>query len=131
MKWRLLALFGVLGCASVSHDPLYDGTTVIYQATDSKEIQVTINNNRSRDLTDPRFYLIGMGRHDLGIVGSLSSKTQKMDRAWLGPDGCMSVVAHYVGTGDWVSDKVCWSPGEVIEVSLNPIFSTSTAWSHR
>lgn len=141
--WRLFGIAAFLtvfsfiviftGCATARGVSEYDGVLQLPRSdADSVTlVLVTIQNNRGRDLTSPRFYLDGMGRHDLGIVGSYSTVTKLVDTSWFGPDGCMKIVAHYVGAGDWTSSQFCWRRGEVIDVWLQQIFTTSSAWSHR
>lgn len=129
----------VLGaCASTRRVPLYDGDDVTNLVTDAPSgtvlvlVPVTIHNDRSRDLIDPFFYLIGNGRHPLGRVESLSTRRVFVDSKWLvAADGCFRIVAHYVGQGDLTYDKVCWRSGEVVDVTLSTLFNSGAAWSHR
>lgn len=122
----------MMSCASIPHDPLYDGEERIVDLPDSTIlIRLTIQNNRTRDALDPHFYLLGTGRHSLGIVAGMGTKKVLfVDTKWLAPDGCVTIIAHYVGLGDWTSAKACWHNGYVFDVSLQEIFSTSTAWAH-
>lgn len=140
--WRTFAAAGFLtvaaflvmaSCATIPHDPLYDGGEPIIEIPDSTTlVRLTILNNRVQDALDPHFYLLGTGRHSLGIVPGMGGKREHfVDTRWFAPDGCMVVIAHYVGLGDWTSQRFCWRSGEVIDVSLQAIMSTSTAWSHR
>lgn len=117
MKYVLL--FALLACASVPH---YD---------DSPQFKVTIQNSRISDALAPRFYLVGSGRLSLGIIPDLTDKTVWVDARWLAPDGCMAVIAHFVGGGDWESERFCWVPGERVDVKMLDLLSASSAWSHR
>jgi hypothetical protein len=95
-------------------------------------VPVTITNDRSRDLVDPHFYLIGNGRHSLGIVNSLSTKRVFVDSRWLvSPDGTFQIIAHYPGMGDLYYEKVSWRKGESVFVTLSTFFNPVAAWSHR
>lgn len=124
----------LLGCASVQRTSDYDGAieAVAASSDNATLVPITITNDRSRDMTDPRFYVIGNGRHSLGIVASLSTKRVFVDSKWLtSADGCFQVIAHYVGEGDLTYQKVCWRRGEVIDVTLSTLFNPVAAWSHR
>lgn len=127
----LLGLF-MASCATIPHDPLYDGEERIIGLPDSTTlIRLTIQNNRTRDALDPHFYLSGTGRHSLGVVAGMGTKKVLfVNTKWLGPDGCVTITAHYVGLGDWTSAKACYHAGYVFDVSLQEIFATSTAWAH-
>ena len=135
MKRLTIFLALLTACATVPRGtPGYDGETEIVETTASDSVMfvpVRIENNRSRDIIAPRFYLDGFGRHSLGIVEQMHTVTKLVDVKWLRSDGCMRIVAHYVGVGDWTSNEFCWRRGETITVSLQPILSTSNAWSHR
>jgi hypothetical protein len=140
MKCRRIAKLGIVSswlvvaaCASV-RDPMYDGDVVIpTTSSDSATfIRITIENNRTIDAIPPAFYLTGTGRHALGIVQGMGGKLVKMiDTSWFGVDGCLTITAHYVGSGDLVFDRICWSPGYVIDVSLDNLFNPISAWAHR
>jgi hypothetical protein len=130
-----VATYAMAGCASTRSVRDYDGGSIeIQQAPDSVQlVLVTIQNDRSRDMTDPTFYIIGSaGRHSLGIVRSLSTRRILVDSQWLrGADGCVRIVAHYAGLGELTYDKVCWRPGEKVDVTLSTLFNSGAAWSHR
>lgn len=137
-EWRWFSLFAIAYVALMVFIAAMWGCTPNYYNGGDTEIQpvesyirVTIQNNRSADPIDPTFYLVGQGRHSLGVVKGLETKSVLVDTKWLPTDGCVRVVAHYVGEGDWTSEQFCWRRGEVIEVALQNIFSTSSAWSHR
>lgn len=120
----------VAACASPKGIPLYDGESVVPDAT--ALVKVTIENNRSRDITDPRFYLVGRGmKYSLGIVQGMGKRVFSVDRGVFPLDGCMSVMAHWAGGSDWVSEEFCVRPGQVVDVQLQLLLSTSNAWSHR
>ncbi|MDQ6769476.1 MAG: hypothetical protein M3Z54_05775 [Gemmatimonadota bacterium] len=136
MKHRTLAVAAialVTGC--VQHDPLYDGepaTPLVTSGDITTLIPLTIQNNRVDDAIDPTFYLAGTGRHSLGVVKGMGGKRiQFVDTKWFGSDNCFTVVAHYSGGGDYTFDRTCWRPGYVVEISLESIYSTSSAWAHR
>ncbi len=95
-------------------------------------VKVVITNSRTYDLTAPTFYLSGFGVHPLGkIEGMGNTRTFWIDRAWLGPEGCSTIYAHYTGGTDLVFSQVCWKPGEHIVADLADLFNPNTAWSHR
>lgn len=129
---NIAAALVMMSCATIPHDPLYDGEERIVDLPDSTTlIRLTIVNNRVQDMTPPHFYLLGTGRHSLGVVSGMGTKKVLfVNTKWLGPDGCVTIIAHYVGLGDWVSAKACWHEGYVFDVSLQEIFATSTAWAH-
>ena len=134
MKWQVLAAVLAIGCVpALKRDPLYDGETITETSADSAYmIPIFIENNRTMDPVDPQLYLMGSGRHSLGIVPNMGGKLSRLvDSSWLGPDGCIVIVAHYVGGRDLVFDKVCWHPGERIDVALDDIFNPVASWSHR
>jgi hypothetical protein len=124
----------LLGCASAQRDPSYDDSLEFAAGAldNATLIPITIQNDRSRDIADPTFFIVANGRHSLGIVQSLSSRRIFVDSRWLvAADGCMRIVAHYVGGGDLTYNLVCWRPGEVIDVTLSTLFNPVAAWSHR
>lgn len=136
-EWRRFGLFVAVllftGCASVPKVMDYDEALFEGNARDSATyVRLRIQNHRISDAIDPRFYLVGAGSHSLGVVrGMGGSMTRLVDTAWFGADGCMTVVAHYAGVGDWVSPRFCWTPGNVIDVNLQELIATSSAWAHR
>lgn len=126
----LAALF-ILGCASGVRTG-YDGDYPPEPEQVTTLIPITIENHRTLDAIPPHFLLIGAGRHDLGPVEGMGGKLSRLiDTSWLGPSGCVRIVAHYVGTGDFVFDEFCWRAGERISVTLDDIFNPVAAWSHR
>lgn len=134
MKVAVALLALVTACATtVRHDPLYDGGLIPEVATGENAtfVRLTIKNNRSQDGIAPTFYLIGLGRHALGVVQGLSEKSVLVDTRWFPTDGRMRVVAHYTGLGEWVSEEIGWQQGYVIDVRLESIMSTSSAWAHK
>lgn len=131
MKLVALALLALTACASVQHDPRYDGELTIPE-TQGTYVPVRIANNRSRDVSSPpTFYFVGSGRHSLGIVSGNESRTVLIDESWIPSDGCIVISAHYVGRGDLEYDQFCWRKGDVIEVTLDDQFNKVAAWSHR
>lgn len=118
-----------IGCASSPRVPLNeiealpDGTVLV---------ALTITNARTRDAIDPHIYLVGRGRHFLGVVGGMGgTKSRLVDTRWFDPEGCMRIVARFVGKGELRFDRFCWRRGEVIEVTLYDPFNPISAWSHR
>lgn len=116
-----------LACATVTHDPSYDGVSDPVES-----VLLVIENHRTTDAIAPHFILFGTGRYDLGPVGGMGGKlTRLIDVRWLGPSGCSRIVAHYAGIGDLAFDEFCWRRGEHITVTLDDIFVPAAAWSHR
>lgn len=143
-EWRLFGAAGFLtvaaflvmatGCATARGGVSgYDGEMEIPPTYEDSVtlIPVTISNNRNRDITAPRFHLLGLGRHDLGYVQPMHTVRKLVDRNWFGTDGCVKIVAHWVGAGDWTSQEFCLHRGETVSVNLEAILSTSNAWAHR
>jgi hypothetical protein len=131
----VMVMFAILtACATVRHDPAYDGEVLLSAPTADSSLYVPIHieNHRTIDALPPTFYLTGSGRHSLGIVQGVDGKLDRLiDTSWFGADGCMTITAHYVGWGDLVFDRFCWRPGERIDVALDNIFNPVAAWSHR
>lgn len=124
----------VAGCASVQHDPLYDGEIIpqVPSADTVTFIPFVLENHRTIDLNPPHILFISFGRRDLGIVQGYGTALRTMiDTRWIAADGCIQIVAHYVGTGDLVFDRFCWRKGERITASLDNIFVAGSAWSRR
>lgn len=123
------------GCATtrtIPRDPFYDGGELVLSGDSTTFIRIKIENHRTKDDADPRIYVVGSGSHSLGVIGGINGKIDRLiDTRWLGPDGCLRIVAHYVGLGDLVFSNVCWRPGEFIEAALDDLFNPNTAWSHR
>lgn len=120
------------GCASIPHDPRYDGESEIIAApSDSVTlIPVLIENNRSRDVSDPTFYLTSNGKHSLGRVPDLSARRVFVDSRWLtSPDGRITITAHYAGGPDFTYETFMWRAGQTISISLDTIFNRAAAWS--
>jgi hypothetical protein len=112
----------------------YDGDLrPVAEPDTSSTVTLNIENRRSRDAMDPHIYLLGTGRHDVGVVrGMGGSLHRKIDKSWFGPDGCMTIVAHYVGGRDLVFERFCRSLGDrKIDVALDDLFNPVAAWSHR
>lgn len=132
-KWLLLLPVLVACATTVRHDPLYDGGLIPEVATGENAtfVRLTIKNNRSADGIDPTFYLLGLGRHSLGVVPGLGEKSVLVETRWFPTDGRMRVVAHYAGVGEWVSEEIGWQQGYIIDVRLESILSTSSAWAHK
>lgn len=128
-----LAIILGTGCASVPKVESYDGYEIVPTASADTltVVPIVVRNNRSQDAIDPTFYLIGYGRHALGTVRGLTTRKLLIDRRWIPSDGIMTVVAHYPGGPEWVSEKITWRPGYKIEVSLQSLINTSSAWAHR
>jgi hypothetical protein len=122
MKYATVVLLAlVTACASAPTSA--DLTTLV---------PITIENNRTNDVIDPRFRLVGSGSHDLGIVGGMGGRLRRMiDTRWFDANGCMTIVAHYVGGRDLTFDRFCWRHGERIDVALDDIFNPVAAWAHR
>lgn len=136
--WRAIKVFSAvlsIGCATVHHDPLYDGDPVVIPDTWSDSttlVPITIVNSRVRDAIDPHFYFLSNGRHPLGIVHGLGEKkTLFVDTKWIRSDGAITIVAHYPSGGDFVYETFYWKPGLRIDVSLDDIFNPIAAWAHR
>jgi hypothetical protein len=135
--WRAIKVLAPvlsIACATVRHDPLYDGALDIPESnTDSAYlIPVHVENHRTIDALAPHIILSGSGRHDLGIVSGVGGRLDRfIDSSWLGADGCFQITAHYVGTGDLVFDRVCWRRGERIEATLDNVFNPVASWAHR
>jgi len=133
---KALSLFfalALVGCATVQHDPLYDGAPIVErEAVDTvTQVRITIENHRTHDAIDPTLYLVGNGRHYLGQVRGIDGKLDRqIDASWFGPDRCMTIIAHYAGAGDLTFERFCWRPGERIDVSLDNLFNPIAAWSH-
>lgn len=128
--WIILAT----GCASPRGVPDYDGDLIPQSdATDSVTfVKVHIENHRTVDALAPTIYLTGSGRHSLGRIEGMGGKIDRLvDTAWFASDGCLQLSAHYVGNGDLVFDRLCWRKGEIITASLDNIFVSGSAWSHR
>jgi hypothetical protein len=129
MKLAALALLALSACATVPNT--YDGQLTIPE-TSGTFVPVTISNNRSRDVDNPpTFFLVGSGRHSLGVVSGEEKRTVLIDEKWLPSDGCVNIVAHYVGRGDLAYSQFCWRKGDVIEVTLDEQFNPVAAWAHR
>jgi len=133
MKWQLLAAVLAIGCASPRGIPDYDGGTLAPETTaDSTTfIPVTIHNHRSRDVANPPSFFLTPGRHALGVVSGSEDRTTMIDVSWLPSDGCVQIVAHYVGLGDLMYDQFCVRRGDVIDISLDEPFNSTSAWSHK
>jgi hypothetical protein len=133
--------FGALGCATVQHDPLYDGVPasdeVVAAPSDSVLlVPVTIDNSRSGNaevINPPMFYVIGNGKHQLMRLGGPATKTRLVDSRWLeSPDGRLTIVAHYgMGRPDLIYEPFPWHHGETISISLETKFNRVSAWAHR
>lgn len=126
-------IFMLSGCASPRGVPDYDGDLIPQDAADSTTyVKVHIENHRTVDALAPTIYLTGSGRHSLGRIEGMGGKIDRLvDTSWFGADGCLQLSAHYVGSGDLVFDRLCWRPHETITASLDNIFVSGSAWSHR
>lgn len=130
-KWLLLFPL-LVACASVQRNSPYDGVEIPETPADSATfVRLSIKNNRSTDATPPTFYLLGTGRHPIGVVNGLTEKSFWVDTHWFSPDGFMRVAAHYPGRGDWTSEEFHWRKGFMIDVRLESIMASSSAWAHR
>lgn len=128
-----IALIALTACATVAHDPLYDGAPEMAAPTASATfIRIHVENHRTKDAISPTIYLLGSGRHSLGTVLGMGGKIDRfIDTAWLDPSGCMTISAHYAGSGDLVFDPFCWRPGQWVDVTLDDTFNPVAAWAHR
>jgi hypothetical protein len=128
-----LLAYSVSACATVRHDPLYDGDLglPVISGESATLIRVVIDNARSTEGIAPHFYLIGLGRHPLGAVEPFTKATAWVDTKWIPSDGQLLVVAHYAGVPDVVSERIQWHPGEFIDVKFNSGGQLLVAWSHR
>ena len=134
MKYAAVVLLAfATACASIKHDPSYDGEQAISPSAVSVTlVPIIIENNRTNDAIDPHFRLVGSGLHDLGIVQGMGGRLHRMsDTRWFDADGCMTIIAHFVGVGDLTFNRFCWRRGERIDVALDDIFNPVAAWAHR
>lgn len=97
----------------------------------SYPVPVVIQNFRSREAAAPHFYLVGLGRHPLGVVEGNKSGNSSIDARWIPTDGSLVVLVHYTGGPDIVSAPFIWHLGEYIDIKLNQGGEPLVAWSHR
>lgn len=120
-------------CATPRGVPGYDGELIPEVAAGDSVTLVPflLENHRTIDANPPHILFISFGRHDLGTVQGYGTALRTMiDTRWIAADGCVQIIAHYVGTSDLVFDRFCWRKGERIGASLDNIFVAHSAWSH-
>lgn len=110
-------VFSLFGCASL---PTPDSVTLI---------PIKIVNDRWEDA---RFYLVARGaRHTIDLIPAKATRYRYVDQRDIPADGCISIGAHIVALGDWVSYEFCIRRGETIDVALEENAAASWAVPRR
>jgi hypothetical protein len=110
-------VFSMFGCASL---PAPDVTELI---------PIKIVNDRWEDA---RFYLVAGGAiHTIDLIPGKSTRYRFIDARDLPIDGCVSIGAHIVALGDWVSYAFCMRRGETIDTALEENIAASWAVPRR
>jgi hypothetical protein len=110
-------VFSMFGCASL---PAPDVVNLI---------PIKIVNDRWEDA---RFYLVARGAvHTIDLIPAKSTRYRYVDARNLPADGCISIGAHIVALGSWVSYELCLRRGETIDAALEENIAASWAVARR